>query len=91
MSDDDRSDYAVTPDAARPAKDTSLPPRLKLGKFMWDDSVWIVVLALALVAAKWGIIRGEDFKEMLIGVGFVLATKTIGRGVSVDALPFMRR
>jgi hypothetical protein len=79
------------PDTASVPKEASLPPKLKLGKFMWDDSVWIVVLALALLAAKWGVIKGEDFKEMLIGVGFVLATKTIGRGVSVDALPFMRR
>lgn len=78
------------PDLEPPQKAT-LPPVMKLGKHMWEDSVWFGLAVLALLAAKWGVLTGADFKEILVGILMALAMRSTGKGISLESLPFMKR
>lgn len=69
----------------------SLPPNQKLVKDVWGDLFLIAMTGLALLAAKWEIMTTGDFGKAFFGVLFIKATMSTGKGISLDALPFMRK
>lgn len=73
-----------------PAK-ASLPPALKFGKDVWGDVFLLALVGLSLVAAKWDVMKAESFEKVVFGVLFIKATMITGKGISIDALPFMKR
>jgi len=75
-----------------PAPIPSLPPTQKLAKDIWGDCVWLMILGLSLLAAKWAVISGEDFAKVLFSVVVIRATLATSKGISLDAVQaYLRR
>ena len=69
----------------------SLPPALKFGRDVWGDVFLLAIVGFSLLAAKWEVMKPESFEKVIFGVLFIKATMITGRGISLDALPFMKR
>lgn len=91
MSDDIRTRNDFEPALPEPPQKPTLPPTQKLAKSIWDDVFWWGVLGFALMAAKWELMTPADFGKAFFGVIFIKATMATGKGISLDALPFMKR
>lgn len=89
MSDQERSDYAVSIQDKPPP---SLPPNQKLAKDVWGDVFWLLTLSIGLLAAKWAVITGGEFGTLLMVVVSIKASLSTGKGVSSDAIQqYLRR
>ncbi len=69
----------------------SLPPNQKLAKDVWGDVFLLTLAVISLLAARWDIIPKEDFGRVLFGILILKASLSTGKGISLDALPFMRK
>lgn len=79
-----RNDFQ--PELAKP----SLPPTQKLAKDVWTDVFLLTLLCIALLATKWEIMTPADFGKAWFGI-LVVKAMSSGKGISLDALPFISR
>lgn len=91
MSDETQIEIKTRNDFQQEPPKASLPPTQKLAKVVWDDWFLLIVLGIALVATKWEILPKEDFGRAMFGILLIKATLSQGKGLNLDALPFLRK
>lgn len=91
MSTDEEVDIKTRNDFPPELPKASLPPTQKLAKDVWGDLFLLAIVGLSLVSAKWGVMKAESFEKVVFGVLFIKATMLTGKGISLDALPFVRK
>lgn len=76
---------------AEQAPKPSLPPTQKLAKDVWGDVFLLLLVGMALLGDKWGALDKGDFSKVLFIVLAIKATLSTGKGINLEALPFLRK